>query len=196
MAQESAESLTSAFIGKADDTEWRAVTRGDIRYRTANGAPIVDGMRAFNNNLDVTIVRVTRGAVPGSEFHASWDGWFECESVTGERMPIMDGERLTTRHPFTGERADDAARVAIADLDRWDYARSMTEALDCVKEERARLLSERRSNLGYAVADLDSLCALYGLTALQTRDLMAYALGWPVDELPIVEPRAIPYPLA
>jgi hypothetical protein len=73
---------------------------------TANGVPITDGLWVWNNNLDRVQVSYadTFGAyfVPGESY---WDGWFKMRTVTGERSDIMNGERMTTVHPFTRERA-------------------------------------------------------------------------------------------
>jgi hypothetical protein len=60
---------------------------------TANGVPITVGLRVFTNNLD-------RGTVVA----LNADGWHDVR-VDGTRgLPDrFNGERLTTRHPFSGE---------------------------------------------------------------------------------------------
>ncbi len=62
---------------------------------TANDVPITVGLRVFTNNLDL-----------GTVVALNPDGWHDV-AVDGHRgLPNrFNGERLTTRHPFTKETA-------------------------------------------------------------------------------------------
>lgn len=65
--------------------------------KTANGVEITHGLPVWDNNLD-------RGVVDLSSID---DGWFYVRYPNGGKNS-MNGERVTTRHPFTGELADAA----------------------------------------------------------------------------------------
>lgn len=61
---------------------------------TANGVPIVTGLRVFTNDLKV-----------GTVIALAADGWHRV--ITDEQgfSGSFNGERLTTVHPFTGSNA-------------------------------------------------------------------------------------------
>ncbi len=67
----------------------------DNKLTTANGVPITVGLRVFNNNLDLgTVVALNE------------DGWHDVKVDGCIGLPDrFNGERLTTRHPFTGQMA-------------------------------------------------------------------------------------------
>lgn len=83
--------------------------------RTANGVEIVDGLLAWNNNLDLCRVRTETTVRDGG-----FEGWYDTDTIMtydgivlngteGVRGPIMNGERLTTVHPFGSlQTAEDA----------------------------------------------------------------------------------------
>jgi len=76
----------------------------DARFRTADGRTITEGLACWDNNLDLVIVKVSESRVDSGW----WDGWFETVRPDGQRGPVMNGERLTTVHPFDRTRAADA----------------------------------------------------------------------------------------
>lgn len=61
---------------------------------TADGVLIVPGLRVFTNNLD-----------PATVVALNDDGWHDVkvDCHTGGLPDRFNGDRLTTRHPFTGE---------------------------------------------------------------------------------------------
>jgi hypothetical protein len=75
----------------------------DARFRTADGRTITEGLACWDNNLDLVIVKVSESRVDSGW----WDGWFETVRPDGQRGPVMNGERLTTVHPFDRTRAAD-----------------------------------------------------------------------------------------
>lgn len=64
--------------------------------RTANGVEIVEGLRVWDNNLR----RVVVGKADRYDI-----GWYDMLTVEGGRSSMMNGDRMTTVHPSTGERA-------------------------------------------------------------------------------------------
>lgn len=61
---------------------------------TANGIEIVVGLRVWTNDLKLgTVVKINP------------DGWHDVESDEPGYGGGFNGERLTTRHPFTGKIA-------------------------------------------------------------------------------------------
>lgn len=64
--------------------------------KTANGVEITDGLRVWDYNLD-------RGVVDLSSLGS--DGWFYVGLDDQRGRTLMNWERVTTRHPFTGELA-------------------------------------------------------------------------------------------
>lgn len=70
----------------------------DPRFRTADGVEITDGLRVWDNDLRSGVVDFA--ACPIN--HAYWDGWFAIKHDEGG-YSMVNGERMTTRHPFTRE---------------------------------------------------------------------------------------------
>jgi hypothetical protein len=71
-----------------------------MEHRTADGVPIVDGMRVWDNNVERVIVRLA----------GSWEEygrlWFDTSNAaTGLQSHVMSNDRVATRHPRTGEEA-------------------------------------------------------------------------------------------
>jgi hypothetical protein len=61
--------------------------------RTANGVEITVGLKVWNNNLErCTVVEIAS------------DGWHKVVYANGQD-DNFNGERMTTKHPFTGEMA-------------------------------------------------------------------------------------------
>jgi hypothetical protein len=82
---------------------------GVLIWKTRDGIPIVEGLRAWDHNLDRVIVKIAgTKADPDDAYHKFWDGWFEPVHAdgpyAGKRSSIMDGWRLVVRHP-NGELA-------------------------------------------------------------------------------------------
>ena len=100
------------YIAGADLWECPGLTTADIRYphvrdhyRTADNVPITEGMACWDYDLARVRVQIADTyADPEHDHHRYWDGWFTVVTSTGGRK-IMNGERLVTRHPSTGERA-------------------------------------------------------------------------------------------
>jgi hypothetical protein len=70
--------------------------------RTADGVPIVDGLRVWDYNLDRGVVDLSNARrmvqyVPS-------DGWFDVR-LDGGGKSLMNAERVVTRHPVTRETA-------------------------------------------------------------------------------------------
>lgn len=61
---------------------------------TADGVPITVGLRVFNNNLEL-----------GTVTELADDGWHGVMVDGRDWLTRFNGERLTTRHPSTGEIA-------------------------------------------------------------------------------------------
>ena len=74
-------------------------------HRTANNVPITDGLPVWDKNLDLGTVSFKLSRVDSEHF----DGWFTIILTDGGRS-LMNGERMTTIHPFTHKRAVDAIR--------------------------------------------------------------------------------------
>lgn len=62
---------------------------------TADGIPIIDGMRVWDYNLRAGTVDLTR---------LDSDGWFYVKTDDGGSS-LMNAERVCVRHPFTGKAA-------------------------------------------------------------------------------------------
>lgn len=62
---------------------------------TANGVEITDGLKVWDYNLEHGVVDLTS---------LDSDGWFYVTEDNGARF-LMNSERVTTRHPYTGEIA-------------------------------------------------------------------------------------------
>lgn len=75
-------------------------------WKTLDGYPVTDGMRAWDYDLEPVTVKIAGefGADPASEFHKYWDGWFTVINDAGRRKP-MNAERLWVRHPRTNATA-------------------------------------------------------------------------------------------
>ena len=93
------------------------------RYFTANGVEIRAGLPVWDYDLRLSFVDEKQFArsealdyvgriAYGSEH---FDGWFEMRRLDGSRASIMNGERMTTVHPFSGETAEHAAATAHRD---------------------------------------------------------------------------------
>jgi len=72
-------------------------------HHTANGVQITDGLAVWDYDLRAGRVDFHLSRVTSPHF----DGWFTVVHQGGGRS-LMNGERLTTRHPFTGQPASDA----------------------------------------------------------------------------------------
>lgn len=77
----------------------------DTRFRTADGVEITDGLWVWDNDLRLGTVDFAKSR-PERE---TWDGWFYVRHAT-TGWSLVNGERMATRHPFTGEVA--ATRAA------------------------------------------------------------------------------------
>jgi hypothetical protein len=73
-------------------------------WTTIDRQPVIDGLRAWDYDLEPVTVRIENHADPASEFHQYWDGWFDVYTDAGRRKP-MNAERLWVLHPRTGARA-------------------------------------------------------------------------------------------
>lgn len=76
----------------------QAERESDPRFRTANGVQITDGLRVWDYDLKSGSVDFAETARFGRSY---WDGWFRVRVDGAERTSMMNGERITTRHPFT-----------------------------------------------------------------------------------------------
>lgn len=80
--------------------------------KTANGVEITHGLRVWDNDLAC-------GSVDLSSLKS--DGWFDVVREDGRRV-LMNAERVTTVHPFSGEVPSPA--VSVGDMqDAVDAAR-------------------------------------------------------------------------
>lgn len=80
-------------------------------HKTDNGVAIVNGLAVWTNNLELATVVVDDQPRAGN-----FDGWYDTITFMnwdgtvypgGRPGAIMNGERMTTQHPFTGEMAAD-----------------------------------------------------------------------------------------
>jgi hypothetical protein len=71
----------------------------DARFRTDDGVLIVDGLRVWDNGLNAGTVAF---AETGRSYATCWNGWFRVRRDKGGHS-LMDRQRLSTRHPFTGQ---------------------------------------------------------------------------------------------
>lgn len=62
--------------------------------RTADGVEIKPGLKIWTNDLTRAVVTDV-----ASEAH-----WWDCDCVGGKKI-TLNGERMTTVHPFTREKA-------------------------------------------------------------------------------------------
>lgn len=67
--------------------------------KTADGFPLVDGMRVWDNNLLRVTVRLN-----GREWIENGEMWFDTEGENGG-LSLSSESRVATRHPGTGEKA-------------------------------------------------------------------------------------------
>jgi len=86
--------------------------------KTIDGVTIVPGLRVWDYDLERSIVaeyqfdeeaQIPDGVILRKHSHYGgmwWDGWFDMRRP-GERSTAksMNGERMWTRHPATGEKA-------------------------------------------------------------------------------------------
>jgi hypothetical protein len=77
-------------------------------HRTVDGVEVVDGLLVWDYDLD--LARVSFADTSGMDSAYGFDGWFTLRTVDGGRRKLMNGERMTTRHPFTRQLAADAAQ--------------------------------------------------------------------------------------
>jgi hypothetical protein len=82
----------------------------DARFLTANGERITDGGSYWDYDLDrVTVVFADTVHLSdptyAETYHSPWNGWFRVRKNGLPGHTTMNGERLTTIHPFTRERA-------------------------------------------------------------------------------------------
>lgn len=69
-------------------------------HYTADGVALVEGLRVWDNNLERVIVRLTGSWVEYGRL------WFDTSKAdSGLPSHFMSNDRVTTRHPFTGEQA-------------------------------------------------------------------------------------------
>lgn len=71
--------------------------------RTADGVPIVDGMRVWDYNLDRGVVDLSEGR-RRIGYGLPFTGWFDVRLDGGGRSWV-DASRVATRHPMTREVA-------------------------------------------------------------------------------------------
>jgi hypothetical protein len=83
---------------ECEATRQTRARRLDRRFRTANGVLITDGLRVWDYDRKPGTVDLVRSRVDDQY----WDGWFDVRSDRGG-YSTMNGERLTTVDPFTGE---------------------------------------------------------------------------------------------
>jgi hypothetical protein len=67
--------------------------------RTANGVPITEGLAVWTSDLE----RATVVTLDGS-FEEGGETWFYVSTAVSSRS-LASESRVTTRHPFTGEKA-------------------------------------------------------------------------------------------
>lgn len=79
----------------------------DTTYYTADGVEITDGLWVWD--YDLRRGQVDFAATIGID-SAHFEGWFRIRRHDGKGFSLMNGERLSTVHPATGERADKPAR--------------------------------------------------------------------------------------
>lgn len=81
----------------------------DPRFLTANGVRIVDGGKYWDYDLErVTVVFADTDNLDPEyrqTYQSDWDGWFRIRKNGERTFTVMNGERLTTVHPFTREQA-------------------------------------------------------------------------------------------
>jgi len=81
------------------DPDYRPIAERMAQDRTADGVPVAAGLRVWTNDLD-------RGVVLGPcSYPNPYEAvWYDVD--TGKSRPVaMDGSRMATRHPSTGEMA-------------------------------------------------------------------------------------------
>lgn len=76
------------------------------KYVTADGIEIVDGLVVWDYDMDLS--RVSFADTTGMDSAWGFDGWFGLLTVSEGQLKLMNGVRMTTVHPFTGQRAADA----------------------------------------------------------------------------------------
>lgn len=67
-----------------------------MTYYTADHVEIVEGMTVWSNDLRRVIVSTPDKYDPG---------WFDTRTPDGGRGPLLNGDRMATRHPGSGELA-------------------------------------------------------------------------------------------
>jgi hypothetical protein len=77
------------------------------KHWTVDGVEITDGLLVWDYDLDLS--RVSFADTTGMDSAWGFDGWFGLLTVSGDRRKLMNGERMVTVHPFTRQRAADAA---------------------------------------------------------------------------------------
>lgn len=98
-AEEAAGHAMADAIGALID----ALREYDVRFVTADGVHIVDGLRVWDYDREPGTVDF---AATEPE-RAYWDGWFRVRRDAGGHS-LMNGDRLAVRDPFTGEQAPPA----------------------------------------------------------------------------------------
>lgn len=85
---------------------------------TANGVEIVVGLRVYTNNLDAaTVLRLKP------------DGWHEVQVDTHHSTDHFNGERMTTRHPFTSKGVPACMECPVCREDFGSFTRVIEVAL-------------------------------------------------------------------
>lgn len=104
----SAQRCATEGCGNYSDTDKCPACVSGYVLRTADRVPITNGLAVWTNDLEVGTVdlgysdRRQDGWPPKGEF------WFYVQ-VPGESRPVQQSEtRVSTVHPFTGQRAADA----------------------------------------------------------------------------------------
>lgn len=73
-------------------------------YFTADGTEITDGLIVWNY-YDMVVGKVDFRQSYADSPH--FDGWFQIVDNTGRRVSLVNGERMSMRHPFTKQSAAD-----------------------------------------------------------------------------------------
>lgn len=81
-----------------------AVLVANFKGFTADGHRIVDALEVWDYNLEPGIVNLSR---------LSDDGWFEVRKPGSHRGVAMNAERVSLRHPTTGQLASDALKFGV-----------------------------------------------------------------------------------
>jgi hypothetical protein len=87
---------------------WPTPDHSDPKWLTANGVRVVDGLRVWDYDLKSGTVDFAKTF--GDHFQPGvsyWDGWFYVLVDGDGRHSLMNGDRMTTVHPFTRQPPPD-----------------------------------------------------------------------------------------